>query len=212
MTQALPYDLKVPARRTLVVGHSFGAVALFLELVLIVGVSVAAGIAYHLYISGNAGNLSDYVTVGVAVALLYTLPQWYQGRYDISEMTSDRFHLQNVLYGWNFAFFSVLLIAFLAKQTGVYSRGAVILFYASGVIVLTASRHGLAEFVRRGFRKGWLAARRVILVGTPDKIVHFQGRYMPALHGLHIVGAEILPDSGTGEPAAPNAVRLWISS
>lgn len=180
--------------RPLVLGHGIGALAVTLDAIMIVAFSVGSGVAYHLHAYGMAGSIEGYAAAGSLTALFYVLPRYLKGHYDAEAALPDaRGYIQS-FYFWNFAFFCLLAVAFLAKLSGAYSRGAMLVFYVSGFAGLAFTRALLSAILRRGFANGWLATRRVWLVGTRERIDAFIGKYAPREHGLQIAGAEALPD------------------
>jgi Undecaprenyl-phosphate glucose phosphotransferase len=68
-----------------------------------------------------------------------------------------------------------------------------VLFYLSGWICVTLLHLAAAVLLRRGYRQGLLAARKVQLVGTIDKIRQFQALNAEREHGVEVVGIFILP-------------------
>ena len=179
--------------RTFKLGLGFSGLAGLADAVLIVALALAAGAAYHLFAYDEVGVIINYARVGALVALAYVVPQALQGQYAASEIAKQRFPAARIFALWNAAFFTLLAIAFLAKASGVYSRGAVILFYGLGLAGVTALRAGLAYTIARGFADGRLISRRVLLVGTETEVTAFRNRYSPQTHGLQIAGVALLP-------------------
>ena len=52
----------------------FAVALLILEAILIVAVALLTGVAYHLEVYGEPGEIANYAAVGVAMSLLFTLP------------------------------------------------------------------------------------------------------------------------------------------
>ncbi len=168
--------------------------------------SVAAGVSYHLYTYGAPGIVTNYAKVGSLVSLFYLLPLCLQRQYDITELISGGSGFRKSFYAWNFAFFCVLAIAFLAKLTDVYSRGAVILFYVLGYAGVSLIRAAVINLVHSGFNAGWLATRRILLIGSQAKVAEFMKRYAPRRYGLQVVDTGLLPQSlgGNGAGKGPD--------
>ena len=174
-------------------GFSWG-VALS-EAALVIALALGSGAAWHLFAYGDAGVLANYARVGALVALAYCLPQVLQGRYAVTALAAREIGLVRLFALWNAAFFALAAIAFLAKSSGVYSRGAVLSFYVVGFAGLAALRVGIAILLARGFASARLVSRRVLLVGTSREVADFRTRLRPQAHGCEIVGIEILPDA-----------------
>ena len=207
-TQTFHKELERRGRRAFVLGEWFPPLAAMMDALLIFGLSIAAGIAYHLYSYGEFGVVQNYARVGALAALFFVAPRSLQKQYDIAETFTDPVAIRRIFHVWNLAIFCVLVIGFVAKLTDIYSRGTVILFYFSGLFGLAVLRAGTMSFVRRGFRSGWLASKRLMLLGTNSRIQKFREQLAPTEFGLEIAGIEILPEIDKGEGQSHFALRL----
>jgi Undecaprenyl-phosphate glucose phosphotransferase len=96
-------------------------------------------------------------------------------------------------------FICLLATGFLAKVTVIYSRGWIILYYASTIGVLLLLRYAFVQTAVHGTRIGILSAQRIFLFGTGKHIDDFVTRYQPKALGVNIVGCHFLT------PMAPEA-------
>ena len=87
---------------------------------------------------------------------------------------------------WTATFLIVIAFAFLMKVSADFSRGAVILFYVLGFPVLLLWQTTGRRLVRAGYSSGALAAHRVLLLGTAEKIEEFRAKHRPTDFGLII--------------------------
>ncbi len=184
---------KPKTARALKLGLWFSSLAGLAEGSIIILLALAAGAAYHLFAYDQVGVIINYARVGALVALAYVIPQAMQGQYAAREIAGKRFPAARIFLLWNAAFFALLAIAFLAKASGVYSRGAVLLFYGLGLAGVMSFRALLANAIANGFAQGRLIARRVLLVGTESEVSAFRKRYSPQTHGLEVAGVSLLP-------------------
>ncbi len=207
-TQIIQKKLGLHGRRTLVLGESFAPVAAAFDALLIVGLSVAVGILYHLVVYDDPGLLLNYLRAGLLAAIFYVTPRSFKKQYDLAEMFADPHAVRQIFYVWNFAIFCVLVIGFVAKLTDAYSRGALILFYFSGLLGLSLLRAVTMASVRRGFHNGWLASKSLLLLGTEGRIRSFREQISPTDYGLQIVGIELIPEIEKGESKSHFASRF----
>ncbi len=207
-TQIFQKKLGLHGRRTLVLGESFAPVAAALDALLIICLSIAAGILYHLIIYDDPGLVLNYLRAGLLVAIFYVTPRSFKKQYDLAEIFADPHAPRHIFYVWNFAIFCVLVIGFVAKLSDDYSRGALILFYFSGLLGLLLLRAITMAFIRRGFHSGWLASKSLLLLGT-EKLIHsFRKKMSPIDYGLQIVGIKLLPEIEKGESKSHFAARF----
>ena len=190
---------KAPSRHvSLMLGRSFKAAWPLADAIVVVALSVASGLAYHLIIYGKPGPILDYAKIGLAVALFRWILQHPLATISARPERSLRYQL----YLWNAAFLGVIVFAFLAKVTHDYSRGAILLFYAAGLPALIVWQELWTHFVREGLSSGRLAVRKVLLIGTLDKIDAFRRKHRPAAAGLIVSDIIILPQGALADTPA----------
>lgn len=180
-------------------GVGFAPVLAAVDIVLLLALSAATGVLYHFFVYGDPSVALTYLPVGMLTAFFYVGVQALRKQYDITEIAADPAVLWRIFYAWNIAIFCMLFIGFAAKTMEVYSRGAFILFYCTGLFGLSLIRAATVSFVRLGFQKGWLASKHLFLLGTKERIHDFREQVCSARFGLHIADAETLPEAGKGE-------------
>lgn len=180
--------------------HLFGLTALIVDFAVIIAMSVAVGVGYHLYISGSPGEIATFLRFGGLIGLFYLVIQSAAKRYETREISQDQAVLRHTFRAWTLAFFCTFCVAFLLKEMNVFSRGSVILHFIAGFAVLAALRSMFVRIAHSGLARGWLASRRVLLLGTEEEIRNFRAQHGAARPGFQIAGAGILPglpSSGT---------------
>lgn len=189
-----------PPRRPVVLGEAlFSLLAIILDCVTIVAAATIAGVVYHIYAYENMGAVQSHITVGLLVALFYSLPKIFSEKYSLVRlMNADRM-ITNTFLIWNYAFFAVLAIAFLLKMTDSFSRGTMVLFYMMGLLGVIMVRSAIYLTVREAVRTGVVAARRAFLIGHPSNILEFQQTYAPEEVGIRVVGAASVGALPAGE-------------
>src|SRR5262249_28449859 len=89
-----------------------------------------------------------------------------------------------------------------------YSRGAIILFYVTGLPTILTVRYALVHTVLLGSRLGLVAAQRIFLVGRDEDINAFLRRYQPWDLGLQTVGTARLTPVPAGASTAERRQAL----
>jgi Undecaprenyl-phosphate glucose phosphotransferase len=172
--------------------RAISVVSVAVDAAVVIAVSLLTGSAYHELVYGSLGSLADFVAVGFAAASIFTLPGVIHGEYAVSHYFSFKPHLRRVFTLWNVTFLCLLALGFLIKTTEEYSRGSMILFYVAGLPTICLARYALVRSVIVGSKVGLIAARRVFLVGTEQRVTAFLRRYQPWNAGLQIAGAAYL--------------------
>src|SRR4051812_43375274 len=178
-----------PARWTTFARQTVSVISVLADTLVIVGVSVLMGMAYHLMVYGGTGPLVSFLGVGVTSAGVFVLPGILRGQYDLSHYLAFRPHLRRVFNYWNITFVALLALAFLTRLMEDYSRGSMVLFYVAGLPALLVMRYAVVHSVILGSRVGLVTAQRVFLIGSGEDISGFVRRYQPWNFGLHMVGA-----------------------
>ena len=162
------------------------------DLTLIVAMSCLTGIGYHLVAYGQPGEIPSYFRVGVLVASIFVISNFLRDEYKIDNLFSFRPHLQHSFHVWNGAFVCLLAIGFLAQISITYSRGWMLTFYASTILMLLLQRYAVVQLTARAVAAGIISARRIFLVGTGQQISAFLHRYEPWKLGISIIGCRFL--------------------
>jgi Undecaprenyl-phosphate glucose phosphotransferase len=143
-----------------------------LDFVWIIAASVASGIAYHFVALGGPGDLVHYVGCGMAVAALFSMSARAYDLYRPANLLHPRSKIRKALTIWVMVFFCLATVAFTVKISHVFSRGAVLLFFVSGVVGIVVSRFGVALALESIISSGRLGGRRVALLtntGSPQR-------------------------------------------
>ncbi len=177
--------LSAPGIALLVCAVQFSAIIL---------ISLASGLSYHVAIYGNAGGLGSVLASGILAGLAYVAPVFTRRDSSWYEAMANRRSVRQVVVDWTTAVFVVAVIAFLTKTADMFSRGALLLMLAFGLVVLIALEAVIARLIAAALRSARAAPRRVLLLG--DKAVN--ERYRSELAGqpdIHVVGMRSLPVS-----------------
>ncbi len=189
LNQSLPVTAR-PARWWIALPrYCISVLGVLTDTVVIVGVCLAVGWAYHVVVYGAFEPLRSGTAVGLIAAGIFVLPGILRGEYELTHYLEFKPHVRRAFTYWNVMFVALLALAFLTRVTVDYSRGSMLLFYVIGIPAIILFRYALVRTVILGSRAGLVTAQRVFLIGSRDNISAFVQRYQPWNYGLQTVGA-----------------------
>jgi len=198
-------------RASFAVGREgFSSLTFLTEVAVIVALSVATGVAYHYAYYGDFGLIDNYAAVGLLTALLYTLPFLFRDEYRFQDFLERRRGVRRLMVVWNYAFLCLAMIGFLTKTTADFSRGWLVMFYLAGAVAVIGVDAFVALALRRAIRRGLIAERRIMLVGTQDSISRLIETTVASGSGLRVVAMAHLPASGSR--GSEHAAAEWRST
>lgn len=174
------------------IGFMVGAVAI--DVLVIFGLAMLTGVAYHAYVYASAGALDNYAMVGGVAALCYTLPFLFRDEYRIQDYLEGRRSVGRTFLVWNYAFLCLAVIGFLTQTTGIFSRGWLTAFYLAGLFALTGLVAMMGALLRSLIDAGRIACRRIMLVGAEDEISRMTAIIAEDRSGIRVVAAQVLPN------------------
>ena len=181
--------------RSVVDNSRFFAIAVALDMLVIIAASVAAGVLYHACFYGRAGPIRDFAAGGTLAALLFTLPFIFRGQYSIEAFLSGKRAIPQLFNVWCYAFLSLAVLGVLTKTTDLVSRGWMLIFFFVGLLSVIQLDTAIKRWLRSGVRRGVVAARRLLLIGTPSDIGHFRREHGADACGAEIVATALLPEN-----------------
>ena len=143
-----------------------------LDYTLIVIASLVAGAAYHsIILQGDVPDLMPYLAAGNIVAALFVFGAASRGMYSPGAIASARRQVRSVILFWSLAFLSLALFLFLAKSGADFSRGTVIIFGFSGLVMLLGSHVWISTTFKNALARGTIAGDRAITIGDRDAVM-----------------------------------------
>ena len=202
ITQIRPGKVGPNRQVPLILGRSLTLFWPVADALVVVALSVMAGVAYHLIAYDGVGPVLDFAKVGAAVALFRWILQ-----HPISTISSrPKGSLRYQFYLWNAAFLCLLAFGFLGKVSDTYSRGTILIFYLSGLPLLIMWQEVWKRLVRQGLSTGRLAVRHGLLVGTLAKVDEFRRKYRPGQSGMIVSDTVIVTEEALDETPHGEAV------
>jgi Undecaprenyl-phosphate glucose phosphotransferase len=163
----------------------------------IIAVSVLTGTAYHLFALGHIGNLGMFLRVGAVTATVFATIAAVRGQHQVSHYLRAAPHARRIAELWSVSFVFLMMLGFLFKQTEIYSRGWLILFYFGGLGTLLVLHYATAQLVRRSTGARVIATKRIFLIGIAREIERFIDKHDPQAGGIEIVGCRFLQESAS---------------
>lgn len=173
----------------------FAVAASLIETMAIFALSLVTGAIWHLAVYGESGSLEVFAAIGSLAALSYSLPLLLRGEFDLEHIVEGRRKLGRSILAWLGAFAALAVIGFLTKTTGVFSRGWLLIFFVSGLVMVPVLNRVMAMFADAFSRSSYVVRRKLMLVGTLDEVQRLKNEIDSASMAAHIVAAAVLPSN-----------------
>ena len=185
---------------------TFSISIFLLDVALIVAMSCVTGVAYYLAAYGDTGDMFFFVQVGVLAASIFAISNVFRGEYRLPNFFAFKPHARRTIQLWNVTLICLLLLGFLTQISVDYSRGWIVLFYATTLAVLIIERFVVVRITALARAAGLISAQRIFLIGTGAHVGAFVNRYEPWTLGINIVGCRFLtPVAATASNAERRA-------
>ena len=189
---------------------SYRTVGLFvglLDVLMIIGASVAGGIVYELLAFGDidtadgffrVGNSIDgFFRVGIISAALFLLLNATRGLYELPALLQLNRQIRALASGWIAVALAVIALLFLLKIGQLYSRGATFSFNVVAFPLLLLLRIGVATTLERLTARQALSGDPAIVLGSPEELARWSTRDLLHSYGTSEVGRfKLSPDTG----------------
>ena len=167
-------------------------VAIF-DLTWIVLLGVAAGLLYDAVALDGQGAAQDYVGSGIAVATLYSAFGHAAQLYRAPNLLRLRWQVGRSTLTWLMTFVFLATLAFLLKIGAAFSRGEMLVFFSSGVILTAVMRLAVARVCTLVISSGALKPNRIVLVGLVDQLTGNEALTVLEKYGYAVERAFPLP-------------------
>ena len=180
---------------------TFSGAIFLIDAALIVAMSCLTGIAYHLVVYGDSGDIGSYVQLGMLAASIFTISNIFRGEYRLPNFFTFKPHGRRTIQLWNVTLICLLMLGFLARISVDYSRGWIVLFYVATLAGLMVQRFIIVRVTALARAAGLVFAQRIFLIGTGAHVGAFVSRYEPWMLGINIVGCRFLTPVASTAPA-----------
>jgi Undecaprenyl-phosphate glucose phosphotransferase len=145
----------------------------FYDLVVVVGLTLAAVVSYHLIIFDEIYEGQLYLLASFGLGLTFSLVAALRGHYAVRRAEAPESSALSAFTVFNILFAIYVCVLFMSRMTDVYSRGSLALQYGVTCVGLIAARIVFAYAVNAAVERGRIEARRVTLIGTAPEIEAF---------------------------------------
>ena len=187
---------------------TFSGAIFLIDAALIVAMSCLTGIAYHLVVYGNSGDIGSYVQLGMLAASIFTISNIFRGEYRLPNFFTFKPHGRRTIQLWNVTLICLLMLGFLTRISVDYSRGWIVLFYIATLAGLMVQRFVVVRVTALARAAGLVSAQRIFLIGTGAHVGAFVSRYEPWMLGINIVGCRFLTPVSSTAPAETRRAAL----
>lgn len=142
--------------------------AISIDVVVLITVSVLAGLIYHLTIFGNTGDLIQYFAIGVLVSILFSFATNARDLYYGHELLDVYKQTKHVIVALLVIAFVLTSIAFSLKISNLLSRGYAGLFLSTALVGLISNRLIWRLFLRMALERDLFIRRRILAICEDD--------------------------------------------
>jgi polysaccharide biosynthesis protein PslA len=139
----------------------------FLDFAAIMLVSALAYVIYQVAYLGDYQDIGRYLVTSASSALLFTIVYQWNGGYRFERLSRLSWQLPRVVLAWFGSCSILLMLAFIAKVSGTYSRAWAISWIIGVAVFLLLSRSVLKFAILRWTRQGHFL-RNIVVVGAGE--------------------------------------------
>jgi Undecaprenyl-phosphate glucose phosphotransferase len=162
------------------------------DISVIVVMALLTGVGYHEVAYAEIGDTLSFASIGGLAASIFVISNLFRGEYKLPNIISFKHHLRHSVQLWNVTFVCLLGLAFLVKTIETFSRGWILLFYVSTILMLLLVRYVLVQVTMHARKTGLIATKRIFILGTGYHVGEIIRRYQPWELGASIVGCRFL--------------------
>jgi Undecaprenyl-phosphate glucose phosphotransferase len=164
-----------------------------LDLCWIVLVAIATGLLYDAVALGTHAEPRNYLGSGMAVGILYSAFAHAAQLYSAPNLLRLKRQIGRSVIIWVTVFVLLACLVFVLKIGAMFSRGKMLLFLSSGLMVTVAVRLAVAEVCAYVVSSRALAPNQVVLVGSADELYDNEALSALGRYGYAIAGVFELP-------------------
>ena len=139
------------------------------DALLIVAASVASYFLYVLIF--DVGNdINSSVAIGIATIVYFVLINACRRNYSIDALSDLKRQVREIVIVWSFVFLLLAGVGFLLKIGPNFSRGATLIFYFAGLVIVLGSRVVLARCLLLARTEGAFAEQKILLIANREQL------------------------------------------
>jgi putative colanic acid biosynthesis UDP-glucose lipid carrier transferase len=179
--------------------QAIAPLAMLCDALIIITAGVLSGVAYHVEFIGQYGDISQFGSFSVVVAILFTAIGKSRGYYELPALLNFKLQLHHIAKKWAGIFLFLTAIAFTMKIGNDFSRGATLSFATFGPVALIGTRIVWRFFIASGLALNKFSGRKIVLITEQAATDGPQLQHLLAKHGLQPVKHFVLPAGHSAE-------------
>ena len=148
----------------------FGCLAAFVDAAAIVASALASVALYRSAFGGGLVGMRTGFDVGLVVAVLVVFVGLHNGGYAATRYTEAPGQFSRAFPLWNVSVLAALALGVATREISEFPRAGLGLFYVLGFVALVCCRRATTDALAAMQERGWVARRRVAVVGFEDEI------------------------------------------
>ena len=145
--------------------------------------SLFGGFIYHWSTETPIPDLAAYFALGLIASFVHIVRLGGRGYYDFESAAKPAVEIVEVLVSWATTGLMLAFLAFLLKIGQSFSRGAFLVFLASGPVLLLAERKIAKFLIARAVARGAIGRRNMVLLGDKVELDSLEPRDLLAFFG-----------------------------
>ena len=167
---------------------NIGAILAVTDTLTVTTLSVISSLIYNLIAFDFRGEITNTYYVGILSSIIFIFACRAQGLYKSDKILQTRTLFYNVIITWTLTAIILIIAAFLMKASVYYSRGASIVFFVAGTIVLPFYRYGAARLFMYVLNHGLFASgKNIVLFGALSELQRWDLGENLKRHGYGVV-------------------------
>jgi Undecaprenyl-phosphate glucose phosphotransferase len=137
---------------------------LIADVIFIVLASLVSSLAYHWITSGDLAKASAFVGLGIVVAFNFAAIMTARGNYYLKHLALFQRQARDTIVFWSGVYAMLAVVGFTMKISSDFSRGSVILSFATGLATLLSFRVIIASLISNALANETFARKKVIVI------------------------------------------------
>jgi Undecaprenyl-phosphate glucose phosphotransferase len=169
--------------------------------ILIILSSVFADRFYNVLLRGETGQIDIALGIGVAGGLSYILLAKALGLYNTQVTLNPYRYLSKIVFVWAIVLMSLTAVLFLLRVGTIFSRGTIIIFALTEIILLVGTRPFSARLLRSVIAQGSIVGRRAVIVGEKTELGELSAESLLLQFGLKELARVTISEDARRLPA-----------
>lgn len=138
------------------------------DYIFIVAASALFSFVYHWFFTGDLNHQRAFFSIGIIVAANFTAIMAARRNYRLKNLTLLGRQARDTIIIWLGVSGTLTVVAFTLKISNEFSRGAAMLFFVGGLLILLSWRYLVATRISLALANGSFARKKVIVVAERD--------------------------------------------